>query len=78
MKVLSERPLTSHPERAMHLADVAASELGNGYIGTEHLLLGLVGDERAPAARVLKSLGITESTIREALVANGLPAKDSV
>ena len=75
MKVLSERPLTSHPERAMHLADVAASELGNG---TEHLLLGLVGDERAPAARVLKSLGITESTIREALVANGLPAKDSV
>ena len=78
MKVLSERPLTSRAERAMHLVDAAASELGNGYIGTEHLLLGLVADERAPAARVLKSLGITEATIREALLAHGLPPKDTV
>ena len=78
MKVLSERPLTSRAERAMHLADAAASELGNGYIGTEHLLLGLVADERAPAARVLKSLGITESAIRTALLAHGLPPKDTI
>lgn len=78
MKVLSDRPLTSRAQRAMTLADRAASELGNGFIGTEHLLLGLVADERAPAARVLRSLGITEATIREALQAHELPPKDAV
>jgi ATP-dependent Clp protease ATP-binding subunit ClpA len=41
----------------LELAAVESSGLGNSYIGTEHLLLGLIGEPDGVAGRVLRSLG---------------------
>jgi ATP-dependent Clp protease ATP-binding subunit ClpC len=45
-----------------------AAELGYGYIGTEHLLLGIVGGSQDPTARVLATLGVDSARVREAIV----------
>jgi ATP-dependent Clp protease ATP-binding subunit ClpC len=47
------------------LAQYEARALRHDYIGTEHLLLGLLGDEEGVAARVLDSLGATIESVRE-------------
>jgi ATP-dependent Clp protease ATP-binding subunit ClpA len=47
------------------LAQEEARALGHDYIGTEHLLLGLVSDGEGPAAHVLASLEITVVAVRE-------------
>ena len=46
----------------------AARELQHGYIGTEHILLGLMGTEDDIASRALRSLGITEDAVRAEVV----------
>ncbi len=45
--------------RALDIASEQASILGHDYIGTEHVLLGLVGVEEGMAAHVLQELGVT-------------------
>jgi hypothetical protein len=58
-------------ERARHvvaLAEAEARTLKHNYIGTEHLLLGLVGEEEGLAARVLESLDITVERVRGQVV----------
>jgi len=59
-------------ERARQVVVLAQEEesqtLGHSYIGTEHLLLGLLREEEGLAARVLESLGITVERVREAVV----------
>ena len=54
---------TKQAQRAVDLAKEAAMELHYGYIGTEHLLLGLIREETGLAGRVLKQDGITEEQI---------------
>jgi ATP-dependent Clp protease ATP-binding subunit ClpC len=54
---------------AVILGQEDARELGHGKIGTEHLLLGLLHDEGAPAARALAGIGITRAAAREGVVA---------
>jgi hypothetical protein len=49
-------------------AQQAARQLGHGYIGTEHALLGLLGDPDSDASRVLQSLGVTADRARERVV----------
>jgi len=54
-------------ERARYsivLAQDEARTLKHNYIGTEHILLGLLREEHEPAARVLGSLGITLEEVR--------------
>jgi ATP-dependent Clp protease ATP-binding subunit ClpA len=54
-------------ERARHLVVLAQEEarvLQHGYIGTEHLLLGLLREEEGLAARVLDSLGVEIDEVR--------------
>ena len=64
-------------ERAKHVFDLAhesASQLGHGYVGSEHILLGLARDGGGAAARVLREAGMTEELIRtsiEKLVGRG-------
>ncbi len=41
-----------------------ALELGHNYIGTEHILLGLLSNPDQPAARILASLGATQEETR--------------
>jgi ATP-dependent Clp protease ATP-binding subunit ClpA len=59
---------TERASRVVTLAQLEARGLGHNYIGTEHLLLGLLGDEEAMAARVLGSLGVTAQAVRDEVV----------
>ncbi len=50
------------------MAQLEARELQHGYIGTEHILLGLVHDEQGAPARVLASAGLPPERIRAEVV----------
>jgi ATP-dependent Clp protease ATP-binding subunit ClpA len=60
---------TDRARRAVVLAQEEARELGQSYIGTEHLLLGILRDGSSVAASALTSLGITLEAAREAVAA---------
>lgn len=60
---------TDRARRAVVLAQEEARKLDHGYIGTEHLLLGLIREGEGVAARALESLGISLKTVREQVVA---------
>lgn len=56
-----------HTERARQvivLAQDEARRFGHNYIGTEHLLIGLLREEEGLAARVLDSVGLTVEEVR--------------
>jgi ATP-dependent Clp protease ATP-binding subunit ClpC len=59
---------TPPARQAVVLAQHEARGLGHDYVGTEHLLLGLVREEAGGAARVLASLGVTPDAVREQVV----------
>ena len=54
---------------AVVLAQGAARRLRHGYIGTEHVLLGLLAEGDGLAARALSELGVTEESVESAVVA---------
>lgn len=56
---------TERAQHAINLSQQSAKELGHGYVGTEHILLGLIKEGQGLAAKVLESQGITESIIME-------------
>ena len=56
---------TAKAKEAIHLSVDAAQELGRSYVGTEHLLLGLIREGSGVAARVLKENGVEESKVME-------------
>jgi len=60
---------TERARRAVVLAQEEARKLDHGYIGTEHLLLGLIQEDEGVAAHALESLGISLKTVREQVVA---------
>ena len=65
---------TEPARNAVVLAQDEARGLGHGHIGSEHLLLGLAGEERGLAMTVLGSLGVTLEGARarvEAVVGRG-------
>ena len=67
-------PFTERARRAIILAQEEAQKLGNSYIGTEHLLLGIVNEGESVAAKVLENLGISLDKVRkevEAIVGKG-------
>jgi dihydroneopterin aldolase len=59
---------TESDRRVVALADEEARSLGHNYIGTEHLLLGLLGEQERVAVRVLKALSIATDRMREQVV----------
>jgi ATP-dependent Clp protease ATP-binding subunit ClpC len=59
---------TDRARQVVVLAQHEARELKHNYIGTEHLLLGLLGEEERLAARVLASLGVTAGDVRAQVV----------
>src|SRR5512134_3187531 len=58
-------PYTSRAKKVLELAMAEARELNHSYVGTEHLLLGLLREEKGIAAQVLNSLGVTLDEARE-------------
>jgi hypothetical protein len=57
-------PYTSRAKKVLELAMAEARELHHAYVGTEHLLLGLLREERGIAAQVLGDAGITIDNAR--------------
>jgi ATP-dependent Clp protease ATP-binding subunit ClpC len=57
--VLGELPYTSRAKKVLEYAMAEARDLSHSYVGTEHLLLGLLREERGIAAQVLNGLGVT-------------------
>jgi len=51
-------PMTPRAKKVLALAKVEAQTLNHGYVGTEHILLGLLREEEGVAARVLKNLNV--------------------
>ncbi len=64
--VLGEIGLTPRAKKVIELAVDEARRMGHHYIGTEHLLLGLVREGMGIAAGVLESLGVTLEAARTA------------
>jgi hypothetical protein len=65
---------TDRARRAVVLAQEEARMLNHGYIGTEHLLLGLVHEGEGVAAKALETMGISLEKVRhevEALIGEG-------
>ena len=60
---MNERKFSPKAEEALRLSQEAASELGHGYVGTEHLLLGLIRQENCIAHSVLLEAGLTDHMI---------------
>ena len=58
-------PFTPRAKKVLELSLREALQMGHNYIGTEHILLGLLREGEGVAARVLNSLGITLSNVKE-------------
>jgi len=56
---IPELPYTSRAKKVLEYAMAEARDLHHSYVGTEHLLLGLLREEKGLAAKVLGELGIT-------------------
>jgi ATP-dependent Clp protease ATP-binding subunit ClpC len=63
--VALERAFTTKARRVFAYAEEEARELGHSYIGTEHMLLGLLNEPASPAAQVLIEAGINEENARQ-------------
>src|SRR5207249_2181792 len=64
-EVMGEMRLTPRAKRVIELAVEEARRLNHNYIGTEHLLLGLVREGEGIAAGVLESLGVSLDKVRQ-------------
>ena len=58
-------PYTKNAREVLRLAEEAAKENGSGYVGTEHLLLGMIREQAGVASQVLKNNGITEEKLKD-------------
>lgn len=56
--------LTSEARTAVSLAEAEARTMKHGFVGTEHLLLGLLGEEHGVAGRTLQGAGMSADTVR--------------
>src|SRR5262249_50832585 len=58
-------PQTPRAKKVIEFAIEEARNLSHNYVGTEHLLLGLLREEEGVAAQVLMNLGLRLETVRE-------------
>ncbi|KAI6675764.1 hypothetical protein NL676_003670 [Syzygium grande] len=66
--VAVEIPFTPRAKRVLELSLEEARQLGHNYIGSEHLLLGLLREGEGVAARVLENMGADPSNIRTQVI----------
>lgn len=62
---MNEKNFTQKAGEAIRLSQVKAQEMGYNFVGTEHLLLGILAEGTSFAARFLNSYSITEGNVRE-------------
>lgn len=65
MVTMGQLPFTPRAKKVLELSLEEASQLSHNYIGTEHLLLGLIRENEGIAAQVLMNLGIKLDEVRE-------------
>ena len=58
---------TARAEKALEYAQEIAMELGHNYIGTEHLLYGLVEEGTGVASKVLQNQGLTSEKVKQSI-----------
>ena len=56
---------TQKANKALNMAVEAAQNSGHNYVGTEHVLLGLLNEGSGVAAAALKSCGVTSQALEE-------------
>ena len=64
----TDLPYTSRAKKVLELAMATARDLNHNYVGTEHILLGLLREEKGIAAQVLVDAGLTVETARAEVV----------
>jgi ATP-dependent Clp protease ATP-binding subunit ClpC len=64
--IVSKHPLPETPRarKAIEFAVVEAQEMGHDYVGTEHLMLGLLRDQEGVAGQILMSFGLSLERFR--------------
>lgn len=68
MVTIVQLPFTPGSKKVLELALEESSNLGHTYIGTEHLLLGLIREHDGRAAKVLQGFGLKLDTVREEIL----------
>lgn len=77
----SNEKFSQKAEAAIENAGSAAGEMGHSFIGTEHLLLGILAESSGLGAHILKNRGLDERMLRRAIIeedgvgAPGVPAQ---
>jgi ATP-dependent Clp protease ATP-binding subunit ClpC len=66
--VAVEIPFTPRAKRVLELSWDEARQLGHNYIGTEHLLLGLIREGEGVAVRVLENVGVELPRVRSTVI----------
>lgn len=61
-------PFTQKAKKAIELAGEEARTLGHNYIGTEHILLGLIKEEEGVASRVLLNMGVDLERVKQEII----------
>ena len=67
MSTSVDLPFSDESKRALNAAAEESERLSHKHIGTEHMLLGLLREERSVAAEILRERGLRLSMIREEL-----------
>ena len=62
---MTDKRFTQRANKAISLAYASAVEMGHSYIGSEHILLGLLREQEGVAARVLTDLGVSADDVVE-------------
>jgi len=65
---ISHIPFTPRAKKVLELSFREALQLHHDYLGTEHLLLGLIGEGEGVAAQVLMQLGADLSRVRQRVI----------
>ena len=66
--MLAEVPFTPRAKKVLEHAFEEAQMMGHPFIGTEHILLGITGEEEGVAAKILANLGLTREIIRAVVI----------
>ncbi len=56
---------TNNARSALNNAQIEAQQLGHNYVGTEHLLIGIINVTESPASRILAEKGVTSDAVKE-------------
>jgi len=66
--VASEIPFTPRAKRVLEMAVQEGKDLGQNYVGTEHILLALIGEDDRVAIRTIENMGLDLSEIRTVIL----------